>query len=158
MQNLLIVGLYEIRSSHLLKSPLTSCIGEGGIRIGFSATGSSGKMAFRLNSMAFVQLVCLRPRLGVLYKFHRSSWHAYIGRTLHYNTLGKIQDICHRATAVPCIRTHSHPRTLGHTRPRTHAHACRHPRTHARTLSPCIHPRTHARCLPSSTHTRTHAG
>src|SRR6218665_2416786 len=137
MQNLLIVGLYEIRSSHLLKSPLTSCIGEGGIRIGFSATGSSGKMAFRLNSMAFVQLVCLRPRLGVLYKFQTSSWRTNIGRTLHYNTLGKIQDICHRLTAVPCIRTHSHPRTFArtHSHPRTHAYthaqACRHPRTHA---------------------------
>src|SRR6218665_504439 len=60
----------------------------------------------KLHSMAFVQLVYLRPRLGVLYKYRRSSWHTYIERTLHYNTLGKIQDICHQAPAVS-LHTHT---------------------------------------------------
>src|SRR6218665_1853 len=54
-------------------------------------------------SMAFVRIVCLRPRLGVLCKFCRPSWHAYIGRTLHYNTIGKIHDICHRASAISLV-------------------------------------------------------
>src|SRR6218665_3493060 len=107
-------------------------------------------MAFRLNSMAFVQLVCLRPRLGVLYKFHRSSWHAYIGRTLLYNTLGKIQYICHRATSVPCIRTHSHPRTFA----RTHSHPRTHAYTHARTHRHAdIHARTQITVLYMSPQT-----
>src|SRR6218665_3245421 len=100
-------------------------------------------MAFLLNSMALFQLVCLRPSLEVLYKFHRSSWHTYIGRTLHYNTLGKIQDICHRATAPAYARTHA--RTHNHTYTHADIHALTLARTHA-----CRHPRTHAR-----THTRT---
>src|SRR6218665_110523 len=97
-------------------------------------------MALLLNSTAFVQLVCLRPSLGVLYKFRRSSWHRLyiLGEALSLNlTLGKIQDICHRnrrRPPSPCIRTHA--------------------RTHPRPLSPCIHAYTHARCLSASTHAR----
>jgi len=55
--------------------------------------------------MAFVRLVCLRPRLGALYKFRR---HTYFGRTLHFNTLGNIQDICHRATTGRPAYAHTH--------------------------------------------------
>src|SRR6218665_3568238 len=86
-------------------------------------------MAFLLNSMAFVQLVCLRPRLGVLYKFRRPSWHTYIGRS-----------------AIPEPYSRKNPRYLSPSDRRLPAYA--HMHVHART-----HTSTHAHV---TTHTRTH--
>src|SRR6218665_219864 len=84
--------------------------------------------------MAFVRLVCLRPRLGALYKFRR---HTYFGRTLHYNTLGNIQDICHRATTGPPAYAHTHVHEHSHERSHalTHRQTFTHARSHARSHS-----------------------
>src|SRR6218665_786053 len=96
--------------------------------------------------MAFVQLVCLRPSLGgVLYKFRGSIWHTYIGRTLHYNTLGKIQDICHRATASAYAHAHIHAPSHARTHTQADIHARRQTSTHALTHAVSMHLRVHAR-------------
>ena len=81
------------------------------------------------HSTAFVQLVYLRPRLGVIYKFRRSSWHIYIGRS-----------------AIPEPYSRKNPRYLSPSDRRLPAYA--HMHVHART-----HTSTHAHV---TTHTRTH--
>jgi|SRR6218665_604273 len=105
-------------------------------------------MAFLLNSMAFVQLVYLRPRLGVLYKFRRPSWHTYIGRSAINEPCSR-KNLRYLSPSDRRLPAYEHMHV--HARTRAHIHA--HTHIHARTRTD-IHAYTHAR---TSTHIRTHA-